>query len=179
METSNGYYDFIKKENRKINGFTFYTSNLIAMIISHGQDNAGVKLPPPFVLFGLLFAGQGINKIYPFSIGALTFAYYFIAKILNRNNKINIPFIGLLALLWGGLLGINTWDVIIYSILFSILILLNLDFKNILKTGGKDVSFLILAGITSALLYFPLFGVLSQGKPLKFGFNLKSLCGIL
>jgi len=128
-----------------------------------------------FPSWSLLFADLHPHVMaYPFTMAFITFAYYFVIKILNQVVPFNFAYMGLLALLWGGLLGINTWDFIIYTIIFALLILFNLDLKQTFRKTAKAILIPIASALGSGLLFFPLFEVLSQGKPIRAGFVLKN-----
>jgi uncharacterized membrane protein len=104
---------------------------------------------------------------YPFSLMFLTFFYFHYQNQLGKNLFVYFFF----SLCWGGILGLNTWDTLFYSLFISLFFIIDISLSRN-KFREKYISWSKLLGISilGPILFYPLFKTLGTGRPFFLSF---------
>lgn len=128
-----------------------------------------------FPVWSFLFADLHPHVMaYPFTVAALLFATVFVMDGVSEKSykiKKNGIYFVLFSLLWGGLLAINSWDFIIFGIVFSTMIFVSFFFRRLSIQHFCFHSFFLplLVLVSSIIFYLPMLEILSSGRKTIWG----------
>lgn len=119
-----------------------------------------------FPSWGFLFGDLHPHIMaYPFGVILLVFIHNFLAPFRKEKGPL---YFFLFALTYGSLLAINTWDFVIYTVLFACILILQLfRTKNIFAWFKAYIWPILIVGCLSIILYLPMFLILRTGKATK------------